>query len=117
MRKLRYFEYFYYDSFIVILIHSTEVNNWNENQRIMFGIIIYYSFSINVQLHTIYLLFIHIWTKNTFLTISSEQRKWRNAGHYELRNVDNSLSVNSNCMVHFMTRASEVKLKRHRDKL
>ena len=29
-----------------------------------------------------------------------EQWKRRNAGHYELRNMENGLSVNSDCMVH-----------------
>ena len=33
MRKLRYFEYFYCDYFILIRIQSTEINNWRENQR------------------------------------------------------------------------------------
>ena len=37
---------------------------------------------------------------NAFLTVSSEQCKRRNAGHYELRNMDNSLSVNSDCKVY-----------------
>ena len=47
--KLRYF---YYDNFIVI------VNNCKENQFTIFCIIIYYYYSTNVQLHTIYLIFI-----------------------------------------------------------
>ena len=51
--------------------------------------------------------------KNAFLTISSEQQKQKNVSHYELRNVDNSLSVNRFMTVWFMTRALEVKLKRH----
>ena len=54
--------------------------------------------------------------KNAFLTVWSEQLKRRNAGHYELRNVDNSLSVINDC-VWFMTRASEIKLRRQGYKL
>ena len=37
--------------------------------------------------------------KNAYLTVSSEEWKRRNASHYELRNMDNSLSVNNDCMV------------------
>ena len=37
--------------------------------------------------------------KNAFLTVSSEQRKKMNA-LYKLRNVDNSLNVNSDYMVY-----------------
>ena len=59
-KKYIYFEHFYCDHLKVILIHSTEVNNWKENQRIIFSILIFYYFSINVQLNTIYLIFIHI---------------------------------------------------------
>ena len=36
MKILKCFEYLYYDYFIVMPIHSTEVNKWRENQTVMF---------------------------------------------------------------------------------
>ena len=49
--------------------------------------------------------------KIAFLTVSSEQWKRKNASHYESRNVEESFSLNSDCMVY--DKGIGIKLQRH----
>ena len=81
MRKWRYF--------IVIPIHSTEVNKqWEKNSTHYFYMTL---FSINTKLHTIYLPFIHMF--GSIFSLSYYSRVWRTDGRTDRRTEKHSLFI------------------------